>query len=70
MPAVVRVEDRIDGEVRSELSARGHKVAVRTGWSEGRVLAVSLDRARGLLQGGCDPRGQAQPVMAAQVIGW
>jgi gamma-glutamyltranspeptidase / glutathione hydrolase len=70
LPAVVRVEDRMDGEVRSQLEARGHKIEVRPGWSEGRVLAVSLDRARGLVQGGCDPRGQAQPVMAAQVIGW
>jgi gamma-glutamyltranspeptidase/glutathione hydrolase len=69
-PAVVRMEDRVDGEVRSQLAARGHKIEVRPGWSEGRVLAVSVDRARGLVEGGCDPRAQALPLMAAQVIGW
>jgi gamma-glutamyltranspeptidase/glutathione hydrolase len=70
MPAVVRVEDRIDGEVRSQLAARGHQIEVRPGWSEGRVLAVSVDRTRGLVEGGCDPRAQALPLMAPQVIGW
>jgi gamma-glutamyltranspeptidase/glutathione hydrolase len=70
MPAVARVEERIDSAVRAELSERGHKIEVKPAWSEGHVLAVSVDRKRGLLQGGCDPRGQAQPVMAAQVIGW
>ncbi len=70
MPAVVRVEERIAPAVRSELEARGHKLEVRPAWSEGHVLAVSLDRGRGLLRGGCDPRGQAHPVMAAQVVGW
>lgn len=70
IPGVARIEERIDSAVRSELAGRGHKVEVRPPWSEGHVLAVSVDRARGLVQGGCDPRGQAQPVMAAQVIGW
>ncbi len=70
LPGVARLEERIDSRVRSELAERGHKIELRPPWSEGHVLAVSVDRARGLLQGGCDPRGQAQPVMAAQTIGW
>ncbi|MGO9450093.1 MAG: gamma-glutamyltransferase family protein [Candidatus Binataceae bacterium] len=70
MPAVMRIEERIGDAIRSELAARGHKVEVRPAWSEGHVLAVSVDRAKGLVQGGCDPRGELQPVMAAQVIGW
>ncbi|HVA82385.1 MAG TPA: gamma-glutamyltransferase family protein [Candidatus Binataceae bacterium] len=70
MPGVLRVEDRIDVAVRADLAARGHQIEPRPPWSEGHVLAVSVDRARGLVQGGCDPRGQARPVMPAQVIGW
>jgi gamma-glutamyltranspeptidase / glutathione hydrolase len=70
MPGVLRVEERVDPRTRQALAARGHKIEVRPPWSEGHVLAVSIDRTSGLLTGGCDPRGQAQPVMAAQTIGW
>jgi len=70
LPLVARIENRIENAVRSDLAQRGHKIELRPAWSEGHVLAVSVDRARGLVQGGCDPRGQARPVMAAQVIGW
>jgi gamma-glutamyltranspeptidase/glutathione hydrolase len=70
VPALARIEERIPREVRAELESRGHKIEVRPPWSEGHVLAVSVDRKHGLVQGGCDPRGQAQPVMAAQTIGW
>jgi gamma-glutamyltranspeptidase/glutathione hydrolase len=70
MPGVLRIEERIDSATRDALGARGHKIEVRPAWSEGHVLAVSVDRTSGLLAGGCDPRGQAQPVMPAQVIGW
>jgi gamma-glutamyltranspeptidase/glutathione hydrolase len=69
-PGLIHVEDRIDASVRRELEGRGHKVEVTPAWSEGHVLAVAVDRARGIVEGGCDPRGQARPVMAAQTIGW
>ncbi|MGB6552962.1 MAG: gamma-glutamyltransferase family protein [Candidatus Binataceae bacterium] len=70
MPGVLRLEDRIDPRVRAELAERGHQIQVRPPWSEGHVLAVSVDRVSALVRGGCDPRGQAQPVMPAQVVGW
>lgn len=69
-PGLLRVEARIPQDVRDRLSERGHKIEVRSPLSEGHVLAVSVDRARGLVQGGCDPRGQAEPVMPAACIGW
>ncbi len=69
-PGLLRIEDRIDANVRDSLTARGHRVEVRPPWSEGHVLAVQFDRKAGLLSGGADPRGQAIPVMPAQVIGW
>jgi gamma-glutamyltranspeptidase / glutathione hydrolase len=67
---LLRVEERIDQPVRTALAERGHLLEVRPAWSEGHVLAVSIDSESGLLAGGCDPRGQAQSVMAAQTIGW
>jgi gamma-glutamyltranspeptidase/glutathione hydrolase len=69
-PGLVRIEDRVDPRVRESLAARGHQVEVRPPWSEGHVLAVQCDRKSGVLMGGADPRGQAIPVMPAQVIGW
>ncbi len=69
-PGVLRVESRLDESVRTGLASRGHKIELRPAWSEGHVLAVALDPARNVLCGGCDPRGQLAPVMAAQVIGW
>jgi gamma-glutamyltranspeptidase/glutathione hydrolase len=56
--------------VRDALAARGHKIEVRPPWSEGHVLGVQLNTKTGVLSGGADPRGQAAPVMPAQVIGW
>lgn len=69
-PGVLRVEDRISAEVRDQLASRGHKIEVKPPWSEGHVLAVQINKDTGVLAGGCDPRGQAIPVMPAQVIGW
>ena len=69
-PGVVRIEDRIPANVRDALASRGHKIEVRPPWSEGHVLSVQIDTKTGVLAGGADPRGQAAPVMPAQVIGW
>ncbi|HXN14412.1 MAG TPA: gamma-glutamyltransferase family protein [Candidatus Acidoferrales bacterium] len=69
-PGVVRIEDRIPANVRDALASRGHKIEVRPPWSEGHVLSVQIDAKTGVLAGGADPRGQAAPVMPAQVIGW
>jgi gamma-glutamyltranspeptidase/glutathione hydrolase len=69
-PGLLRLESRIDERVRAELAERGHKVETRPPWSDGNVLAVSLDGARGRLAAGADPRGQIAPLMPAQAIGW
>ncbi|MGC2442244.1 gamma-glutamyltransferase family protein [Candidatus Binatus sp.] len=69
-PGVLRIEDRVPANVRDALAARGHKIEVRPSWSEGRVLGVQINTQTGVLAGGADPRGQAAPVMPAQVIGW
>jgi gamma-glutamyltranspeptidase / glutathione hydrolase len=69
-PGVLCIEDRVPASVRDALAARGHKIQVRPPWSEGRVLGVQINTRTGVLSGGADPRGQAGPVMPAQVIGW
>jgi gamma-glutamyltranspeptidase/glutathione hydrolase len=69
-PGVVRIESRVDERVRAELETRGHKLELRPPWAEGHVLAVEIDSRRGVLSGGCDPRGQMLPSMAAATIGW
>ena len=57
-------------ELGLELATRGHEIEVCPPWSEGHVLGVSINTKTGVLSGGADPRGQAAPVMPAQVIGW
>ena len=69
-PGVLCIEDRVPASVRDALAARGHKIQTRPPWSEGRVLGVQINSKTGVLAGGADPRGQAIPVMPAQVIGW
>jgi gamma-glutamyltranspeptidase/glutathione hydrolase len=69
-PGVLRIEERVDEKTRAQLASRGHIIELRPPWSEGHVLAVELDRARGLLRGGCDPRGQQVPSIPAATIGW
>lgn len=69
-PGLLRLESRIEQPVREALSARGHKVQVQPPYSEGRVLAVEIDRARAGLRAGADPRGQLSVLIPAQAIGW
>ncbi len=57
-PAMVGVEGRIPAEVSDELARRGHKVEV---WDDftgrmGSLSAIVVDRERGMLSGGADPR--------------
>jgi gamma-glutamyltranspeptidase/glutathione hydrolase len=52
------VEGRIPEATRQELTARGHKVEVKGDWSNGKVMAVRLDRKAGMISGAVSPRGQ------------
>jgi gamma-glutamyltranspeptidase/glutathione hydrolase len=58
----VRVESRIDAEVREDLAARGHVVGVDGPWSHGQVTAVARER-NGVLSGAASPRGRVAYVM-------
>jgi gamma-glutamyltranspeptidase/glutathione hydrolase len=61
----VVLEGRIPEATRQELTARGHKVQVKGDWSNGKVMAVRLDRKAGVISGAVSPRGQI-----GYVMGW
>jgi len=61
-PGEVRVESRIPSEIRDELAARGHAVAVDGPWSHGQVTAVAREE-NGVLSGAASPRGRVAYVM-------
>ncbi|MDL9980878.1 gamma-glutamyltransferase family protein [Microbacterium sp. ASV49] len=56
-PAGVVVEGRIGEDVIAELRRRGHDVEVAGDWSLGRLSAVGIDRATGVLWAAANPRG-------------
>lgn len=65
-PNRVRAEGRIPDAVLAELARRGHRVERWPDWSApaGALCSVVVDRARGVLTGGADPR------RVAYAIGW
>ncbi|MFN3651681.1 MAG: gamma-glutamyltransferase family protein [Armatimonadota bacterium] len=65
MPGRLVVERRIPEAVRDELRRRGHDVEVTGDWSNGRVLGIRIDPARGLIFGGASPRNET-----GYAIGW
>ena len=56
-PAVLVVEDRLDEDVLSALSAKGHEVRLSDAWSLGRMCAVTRDPRTGVVAAGANPRG-------------
>ncbi|RKE62987.1 gamma-glutamyltranspeptidase/glutathione hydrolase [Microbacterium sp. AG238] len=56
-PAGAVMEDRLGEKVAAGLRARGHDVTQVGPWALGRLSAVGIDRARGLLWAAANPRG-------------
>ena len=56
-PGGAVVEDRLDDAVIAGLVRRGHRVTRSGPWTLGRLSAVGIDRARGVLWGAANPRG-------------
>jgi len=70
VPGLLRIEERVPAEIRRELEARGHKLDVKEGWSEGDVLGICVDLERGVLHGGADPRGEQSKRMPSYAMAW
>ncbi len=56
-PGGLVAESRIPREVLSALEHRGHNVKLTGPWSNGKVLAIRTDPARGLISGAASPKG-------------
>jgi len=68
-PGRLNAETRIDGDVLDALASRGHKVErwpafSSPGRTPGNVCGIRVDRAKGTLTAGADPRG------VGYAVGW
>ena len=56
-PPELRMEDRFSSEVAKALAEKGHPVKILGSWAAGGgAQIIKIDRERGLLEGGSDPR--------------
>jgi gamma-glutamyltranspeptidase/glutathione hydrolase len=58
-PGDMAVESRVPEDVRQALIARGHKLRVTSGWSQGSNAGIIIDPQTGVLSAGADPRVEA-----------
>jgi gamma-glutamyltranspeptidase / glutathione hydrolase len=65
-PGRLNIEGRFPEEVVGELARRGHQIELWPEWSwlAGAVCAIRVDKGRGVLEAGADPR------RAAYALGW
>lgn len=65
LPGVLEIEDRVEKDIRDDLTARGHKLRVLGGYgmSTG-IVAAGVNPATGTLRGAADPRRERY------VMGW
>jgi gamma-glutamyltranspeptidase/glutathione hydrolase len=56
-PAGAVVEDRLGEDVIADLRRRGHRVSRAGDWALGRLSAVTVDPATGVLSAAANPRG-------------
>jgi gamma-glutamyltranspeptidase/glutathione hydrolase len=63
---VLRIEDRIGPDVVDGLRERGHDVLLTEPWAHmmGHAHMIQIDRQRGILKGGSDPRADGA------ALGW
>jgi len=68
----VRLENRIPGNVKAELEAKGHKVTMHNGFSDvfGGGQAVMRDYATGVNYGASDPRKDGEAIPELQIKNW
>ena len=64
LPGRLGVEARVPREVVAELARRGHDIDLWPGWTAqtGGACAIVIDRERGILLGGADPRRESYAI--------
>jgi gamma-glutamyltranspeptidase/glutathione hydrolase len=70
IPNRLRIERGVGQAALDELARRGHDVEVASDWTEGYLLACARDPATGMLEAGCDPRGEKSEVFPAFALCW
>src|SRR6185503_15593959 len=63
-PGDLSFENRIAATVKDDLARRGHKVAVKPGWSMNSSAGILVDMQKGTLNAAADPR------VAATALAW
>jgi gamma-glutamyltranspeptidase/glutathione hydrolase len=58
-------EGRIPRETIAALERRGHVVEIAGDWVNGKTMAIRYDAARGVIMGGCAPKG-----IIGYALGW
>ena len=64
-PGRVITESRIPAGVTDELTQKGHEVVSAGAWSNGKVMGIRYDKARGVIMGAVSPKGNI-----GYAIGW
>jgi gamma-glutamyltranspeptidase/glutathione hydrolase len=70
IPNRLRIESSVGQPVLEDLARRGHDLEVSPPWTEGYLLAAAIDPETGLLEAGCDPRGEKSEVFPAFALAW
>ncbi len=70
IPNRLRIEPLADGAVLDELARRGHDLEPAGPWSEGYLLAAERHPDTGVLEAGCDLRGEKSEVFPAFALCW
>ena len=64
-PGRVIAESRIPARVTNDLAQKGHEVISTGGWSNGKVMGIRYDKAKGVIMGAVSPKGNI-----GYAIGW
>jgi gamma-glutamyltranspeptidase/glutathione hydrolase len=69
-PNRLRIEPRVAREALDDLARRGHDLELAGDWSEGYLLAAERDPETGMMEAGCDLRGEKSEVFPAFALCW
>jgi gamma-glutamyltranspeptidase/glutathione hydrolase len=70
IPNRLRIEPRVPKAVLDELTRRGHDLEIAGDWTEGYLLAAARDPETGILEAGCDLRGEKSEVFPSFALCW
>ncbi len=69
-PNRLRIEPGVGQATLDTLAQRGHDLELAGDWTEGYLLAAERDPETGMLEAGCDLRGEKSEVFPAFALCW